>query len=56
MTAFTYLGSILVEDGDLDAAITHRVHQDRKTGRVYRGFCVTDKSTLGSRGSIQDCN
>ena len=40
---FKYLGATLEVNGDLDAKMTH-IQSGWKTGRGYRGFCVTEQS------------
>ena len=43
VTTFKYLGATLAENGDLDVEIMHRIQSECKTGREYRGFCVTEE-------------
>ena len=47
VTAFTYLGATVVEDGYLDADITYRVAycQDGENGREHMWFWVSEEST-----------
>ena len=39
---FTYLESMLSEDGELDAEITHRLQSGGRTGSGYMGCCAID--------------
>ena len=43
MNTFKYLRATLADIGDLDAEMTHRINQDGKTGRGYRGFCASEE-------------
>ena len=45
VNTFKYLGATLTENGDLDAEMMHRIQSgwNGKTGREYRGFCVTEE-------------
>ena len=52
VNTFKYLGATLAENGDLDAEMTHRIQQDGKTGRGYRGILCDRRISLRVKGKV----
>ena len=49
---FTYLGSTLAEDGDLDAGVAHRVQSGWKNGKRVSGVLCDRRMNVKIKGKV----
>ena len=50
---FTYLGSTLAEDGELDAEVTHRVQSGRKNWKRVSGVLCARRMNVNIKEGVQ---
>ena len=52
VNTFTYLGSTLAEDGELDAKVTHRVQSGWKNGKRVSGVLCDRRMDVKIKGKV----
>ena len=52
MKTFTYLGSTLAQDGELDAEVTHRVQSGWKTWKRVSGVLCDSRMNVKIKGKV----